>query len=155
MMIDICVFTFLPSATKLRRLCFYRSVSVHRVVSTSVHAGIPPPGCRPPRSDTPRADTLPGADTPPPEQTPSRSDTHPKKNFCFFLHLHFFAFFAFFPSFSYFCLFCIFLHFFLHSPQDTVQEMATAADGTHPTGMHSCFIEFVELGKALSGTALM
>ena len=65
---------FLPSATKLRRLCFYRRLSVHRGgVSASVHAGIP----HPPREQTPWEQTPPppGADTPleadtPPEQTP-------------------------------------------------------------------------------------
>ena len=67
---------YLPSATKLRRLCFYTCLSVHSGgVSTSVHTGIPPQY------------TPPGADTPP-------------------------------------------------------QQTATAADGTHPTGMHSCLTYF-------------
>ena len=100
----------LPSATKLRRLCFYRRLSVHRGVSASVHAGIPhkppqeqtPPQSRPPWEQTPREQTpplqqtpYPGADTPQ-EQTPPR-------------------------------------------------ETATAADGTHPTGMHSCSNIFLQL----------
>ena len=75
--------SLLPSATKLRRLCFYRLLSVHRGGgSASVHAGIPhppeqtppweqthptgsrhPPGADPPGADTPREQT-------PPEQTP-------------------------------------------------------------------------------------
>ena len=47
----------LASATKLRRLCFYRRLSVHRGegVSASVHGGIHPP---------------PQEQTPPPQQTP-------------------------------------------------------------------------------------
>ena len=74
----------LPSATKLRRLYFYRRVSVHRGVgvSASVHAGIPyppksrhpleqtPPEQTPPKSrHPPRSRHSPGADTPlPPER---------------------------------------------------------------------------------------
>ena len=42
--------------------------SVHRGVSASVQAGIPPPSKHPPRADNP-----PGVDTPPPEQTPPGS----------------------------------------------------------------------------------
>ena len=56
---------FLPSATKLPRLCFYTCVSVHGGGrSTSVHAGIPspreqahPPGTHTPQSGHPQADT--------------------------------------------------------------------------------------------------
>ena len=91
------VIKFLPSATKLRRLCFYRRLSVHRGrvgVSASVHAGIPPPSRSrhpptPPGEDTPQEQTLPGADTPPSrhppradtpwEQTPTRADTPPEQ----------------------------------------------------------------------------
>ena len=74
--------SLLPSAMKLRRLCFYRHLSVHRGVgvSASVHAGIPhPPGADTPQEQThlpeqtpptpPRSRHPPGADTPP-EQTP-------------------------------------------------------------------------------------
>ena len=90
------MFLFLLSATKLRRLCFYRHLSVHRPVgvSVSVHAGIPhpleadtpweqtPPQNRHPLKQTPLeqtplgADTSPRADTPL-EQTPPKADTHP------------------------------------------------------------------------------
>ena len=61
----LCKIRFLPSATKLQRLCFYRRLSVHRGegVSSSVHGGIHPPG----------ADTPLGADTPtspPPKRQP-------------------------------------------------------------------------------------
>ena len=66
--------SLLPSATKLRKLCFYRRVSFRRGLSASVHAKIPhpprsrPPGNRPPRADTP---SPPTADTHThPEQTP-------------------------------------------------------------------------------------
>ena len=99
---------FLPSATKLRRLCFHRRVSVHRGglpqcmlgrkhppgKDASVHAGKEAPpiwegclsacweGSTPPRKD---ALVHAGKEAPPPRP-----------------------------------------------------KMADAADGTHPTGMHSC-----------------
>ena len=73
---------FLPSATKLRRFCFYSCLSVHSGGSASVQVGIPIP--------------------PPGPGTPLRT-RHPSRT--------------------------------RHPPQET----ATAADGTHPTGMHSCF----------------
>ena len=86
---------FLPSAMKLRRLCFYTCLSVHRGRgSASVHTGMPPP----PRG----AGTLPGAGTPL-DQAPPQS-RHPPLG----------------PS--------------------TPQQTATVADGTHPTGIHSCFL---------------
>ena len=86
----ILVSMSLPSATKLRRLCFYRRVSVHRGGVYLSECWDPtrsrhPPGSRPPHGIPLGADTHPpGADNPPPG------------------------------------------------------EKATAADGTHPTGMHSC-----------------
>ena len=81
----------LPSATKLRRLCFYRRVSVHTggcLPQRMLGYHTPPP------QQTPLKQTTP----PPPEQTPPRSR-----------HTH-----------------------------TSARETATAADGTHPTGMHSC-----------------
>ena len=53
----------------MRRLCFYSCLSVHRGVSASVHAGIPPP--TPPGTRHPPWSryTHPGTSTPPPEQT--------------------------------------------------------------------------------------
>ena len=92
--------TLLPSATKLRRLCFYRRLSVHRggggVCLSACWDTTHTPGSRhPPRSKHPP----PGADTPW-EQTPwSR---HPPRE------------------------------------QTPPRDTATAADGTHPTGIHSC-----------------
>ena len=90
----------------MRRLCFYRHLSVHGGgwggvgVSASVHAGIPHPPT--PRDQVhPWEQTPPGADTPL-EQTPPGSRHPPGAD--------------------------------TPSPRDT----ATAADGTHPTGMHSC-----------------
>ena len=77
-------FAYLPSATKLRRLCFYRHVSVHMggclpqcMLGYHTPQEQNPPGSRqPPWSrHPPRADT-PGADTPQ-EQTPPRVDTPP------------------------------------------------------------------------------
>ena len=88
---------YLPSATKLRRLCFYIRVSVHTGGSASVNAGIPPPLSRhpawsrhpreqtppwsrnphpPPQSRHPLGADPPGPDTPPPAQTPPKS-RHP------------------------------------------------------------------------------
>ena len=73
---DWNVFFLLPSATKLRRLCFYRRVSVHRgggVCLSACRDTTPlPPGADiplgsrhlPPRVDTPQEQTPPGADTP-------------------------------------------------------------------------------------------
>ena len=95
----------LPSATKLRRLCFYRCVSVHRGGGVCLSAcwDTPPPEqtspweqTPPPRSRHPLEQTAPPrADTPPQEQTPPPGET------------------------------------------------ATATDGTYPTGMHSCFINWI------------
>ena len=60
-------FLFLPSATKLWRLCFYTCLSVHKRGSASVHAGIPPPRVDIPQEQVaPREQTPPGAGTPPP-----------------------------------------------------------------------------------------
>ena len=61
---------FLPSATKLRRLCFYRRLSVHKGVGWRCL-----PQCilgyHPPKADTPQEQTPPQeADTPPKKQTP-------------------------------------------------------------------------------------
>ena len=116
-MLKVIIFYFnlLPSATKLRRLCFYTCLSFcSQWGSASVHAGIPP---------GPR--TPPGTRHTPPEQTPPGSrhlrprSRHP-------------------PS--------------RQSPWEQTSptpilpgadtpppETATVADGTHPTGMHSCF----------------
>ena len=62
----------LPSATNLRRLCFYTCLSVHRVGSASVHAGItlprrrhPPPSRHPPSRHPPGPDWK-QAHSPPP-----------------------------------------------------------------------------------------
>ena len=96
----------LPSATKLRRLCFlYLSVCPQGGVSASVHAGIPPP---PPGAGTPLGAGTPQSRHPRRAGTPQSrppGTRHP-------------------PS--------------RHPPQQT----ATVADGTHPTGMHSCFLKF-------------
>ena len=86
----------LPSAMKLRRLCFYRCLSVHGVgwgcllqyilgyhTPWSRHplgADTPradTPQSRPPRADPPRVDTPP-EQTPPRKQTPLRADTPPE-----------------------------------------------------------------------------
>ena len=106
-------------------------------MSASVHVGTPhPPSRHPLGADTPQEQTPPlGADTPweqtPPEQTPPWEQTTPREQT---------------PPRS------------RHppgadtpreqtSPQEQTppleqtppsREMATAADGTHPTGMHSC-----------------
>ena len=88
----------LPSATNCEGNVFTPVChSVHRVGdSASVHAGIPPPGGRPPQSRHP----------PPRPGTPQIR--HPSRS---------------------------------RPPRDWAplpQQTATVADGTHPTGMHSC-----------------
>ena len=136
MNVILCFKHLLPSATKLRRLCFYGRLSVHTGgVCLSAWWDTPPPeqtspGSRPPRCrhPPPRADT-PGADTPPEQtpplgadpqmQTPPRSDTPgadtpPEQT----------------PPWE-------------QTPWEQTppcRETATVADGTHPTGMHSCCI---------------
>ena len=99
-MLKVIIFYFnlLPSATKLRRLCFYTCLSFcSQWGSASVHAGIPPgprtpprdqahppeqtpPGSRhlPPGADIPRADNPPGSRHPPPLS--SREQTPPPRN---------------------------------------------------------------------------
>ena len=84
-------FSLLPSATKLRRLCFYTCVSVHRGVWLSARWDTTPP---PPQEQAP----------PPPG-----AGTHP-----------------------------------------TPKQTATVADGTHPTGMHSCSLQVYILKYELS-----
>ena len=84
---DWNVFFLLPSATKLRRLCFYRRVSVHRgrcLPQCMLGYHTPPPGSRhPPWEQTPppRSGHPPGTDTPrsghPREQTPHQEQTPP------------------------------------------------------------------------------
>ena len=82
--------------------------------SASVHAGIPPPEQKPPREQTPP----PGADTPW-EQTPPQEQTPPHR-----------------PGIS--------LDPGADPPRADIPpgvdppEMATVADGTHPSGMYSC-----------------
>ena len=106
---------FLPSATKLRRLCFYRRVSVHRggvpdqvLPPDQVHPSPLGPGTPPGTRYTPRGRyTPPQAGTPPGPGTPPGRYTRPNS-----------------PP-----------------PPDT----ATAADGTHPTGIHSCFVIVFDL----------
>ena len=71
----------LPSATELRRLCFYRCLSVHRGGvpaprggSASVHAGTPPaketPTPRRPPKETPHQGDPPAKETPLPRRSP-------------------------------------------------------------------------------------
>ena len=80
---QIFAFTiFLPSATKLRRLCFYRRLSVHggRGCLPQCMVGYHPQSRHPPsRADTPPEQTPswsrhPRSRHPPPEQTPPRAD---------------------------------------------------------------------------------
>ena len=127
-------------------------------VSASVHGGIPPedtPRTRPPRDQTlppgpdtpsldqtpPREQTPPGADTsgtrhpldqtlPPDTPSPPKPDTHPLEPDTPHRHL---------PR--------------PDTPPGTrhlLRETATAADGRHPTGMHSCLKMFsVRLNRVL------
>ena len=64
--------SLLPSATKLRRLCFYRCLSVQRGVWLNACWDT----THPPAADPPGADTPSGPGTPPPKQTPR--NRHPK-----------------------------------------------------------------------------
>ena len=91
--------TFLPSATKLRRLCFYTCVSVHRGVCLSACWDTTPPRSRQPP---------PWEQAAPREQAPPLGAGTPQNR---------------------------------HPPEQATppQQTATVADGTHPTGMHSCF----------------
>ena len=126
---------FLPPATKLRRLCFYRHVSVQTRGGVCLsllsyhtpweqtppirhHSGQTPPQVR----HWPQVRHPPGQ-TPPGQTPPStRSDT---------------------PNF--------FLHFFFFFYTPRIQETATAADGTHPTGMHSCVVDDFHLSRGSQG----
>ena len=68
----------LPSTTKLRRLCFYRRLSVHRGggVCLSAWWDTTPPGEDTPGADTPQEQTPPGTrHTPLGPDTPPRADT--------------------------------------------------------------------------------
>ena len=58
---------FLPSATKLRRLCFYTCLSVHRGGLPQCMLGYPPEQA-PPRSRNPPEETSPREQTPPPSR---------------------------------------------------------------------------------------
>ena len=83
---QFCPFrVFLPPATKLGQGYIFTGVcdSVHRGVSASVHAGIPPAGSRHPSKAHPLGadppeQTIPQADTTP-EQTPLECDSVPEQ----------------------------------------------------------------------------
>ena len=128
----------LPSATKLRQgnVCTPICHSVHGGVSASVHAGIHPKGRHTPWADHSQVDTPPSQTPPSPLGRHPQVDTHPGQT----------------PP----------LGRNPHPPGQTPslgrhplgrqhprpsrplgrhpspQQIATAADGTHPTGMHSC-----------------
>ena len=99
----------------LRRLCFYRRLSVHRggggVCLSACWDTLPPGADIPPQSRHPREQTHtppPLEQTPPPgADTPPGAETHPPEQT---------------------------LPWRRHPPP---QDTATDADGTHPTGMHS------------------
>ena len=98
------VTVLLPSATKLRRLCFYTCLSL----STG---GVCLSACR---DATPWEQALPGTRHPPRNQAPA-----PARD------------------------------------QAPPEQTATVADGTHPTGMHSCYlIRFVKAAE-VGGRAYM
>ena len=110
-LLEITMRCLLPSAKKLRRLCFYRHLSVHRGGVCLSACWDTPPGSihappweqtHPPEQTLPPLADTPPEQTPPWEQTTIRADTPWEQT----------------PP-----------------PQDT----AIAADGTHPTGMHSCY----------------
>ena len=105
----------------------------------------------------------PGKHTPPQEAPPWEAHTptleaHPQEApppiFFFLFVLFFLIFFLIFSLFflnyfqNYSSIFDqLFYHLFTHTPNTSPpspREMAAAADGTHPTGMHSCFKEKTE-----------
>ena len=114
---DPSALEYLPSATKLRRLCFYRRVSVHRgeyltrytprtryTPWDQVHP--PGPDTPPPRPGMPQDQVHPqGPGTPPPPGRPGTPPPPPPRT--------------------------------RYTPP--CRDTATAADGRHPTGMHSCY----------------
>ena len=75
---------FLPSATKLRRLCFYRRLSVHKVgggVCLSACWDTTPQKQTPPKKQTPPQEQTPpraAEQTPPKSRHPPEADTPPK-----------------------------------------------------------------------------
>ena len=101
--------TYLPSATKLRRLYFHRRLSVHRGVSAPGGVcswGVPGPGgCLVQRGAWSRGVPGPGG--------------VPGAGGCLVWGVEG----------------LVSQHALRQTPPG---EMATAADGTHPTGMHSC-----------------
>ena len=72
-------FTLLPSATKLRRLCFYTCVSVHGEGSASVMLGYHPPS---PVAGTPGSRHPPGSGHPPGAGTPPSRHSPPRHSCC-------------------------------------------------------------------------
>ena len=99
----------LSSATKLRKLCFYTCLSVHRVgggVCLSACWDTTPPGAGTFQTRYPPEQTLPREQAPPGSRHPPRTRYSPEQKPI--------------PR--------------TRPPQQT----ATVADSTHPTGMHSC-----------------
>ena len=122
----------LPSAMKLRRLCFYRRLSVHRGEYLTKYT---PPGPGTPsqtRYTLPDQVHPPGPGTPPRPGTPPGQGTPPRTRYTPQDQVHLSG-----PG---------------PPPRDQVhspgpgtpppppppRDTATAANGTHPTGMHSC-----------------
>ena len=97
-----------------------------------------PPWVRhPSRSDTPPGQTPPGQTHPPTGQThPQVRDLLPPPPIFFFLHYFVLLVFLFFQKF-------LINYFIICSPPPTTDGQS--AGGTHPTGMHSCYIITFEL----------
>ena len=116
----------LPSATKLRRLCFYTCLSfcsqgggvcLSACWDTTPTGPGTPLGADTPWTRHPQSRHPPGADTPPGAGTLPRS-RHPQEADTPWDQAH--------PP----------------GPGVHPQQTATVADGTHPTGMHSCLNSF-------------
>ena len=140
LLLGLKIMGFLPSATKLRRLCFYTCLSVHR---EAVPGQVPPqdqvhpqtryppgPGTPPMTRYTPHGQVHPPRTRytpiprdqvhPPGPSTPHWDQVHPPGP-------------GIPPGTRY-------------TPQGTgtpPRETATVADGTHPTRMHSCYAKLV------------
>ena len=113
---------FLPSATKLQRLCFYTCLSFRsrgRGVCLSASWDTPqdqaPPPADTPRTRSPQEQTHPREQTPQ-DQAPPPLETDP----CTPQSRH--------PT--------------LGADAPPPEQTATVADGTHPTVMHSCYFYF-------------
>ena len=133
---------YLPSATKLRRLCFYTCLSVILFTGGSTWAGTPGPGTPPGQVHPPGQIHPPGRYTPQAGAPPRTRYTHPLGQ----VHPPW----AGTPPGQVHPLGQAHPHRpgtppqtrYTPGPGTPPRQTATVADGTHPTGMHSCCCKF-------------